>query len=44
VIGVIVKYGGFASAMAFISVVALGGALSYILLVGSIERIPDDAG
>ena len=41
VIGVIVKYGGFAPAMAFISVMTLGGALSYILLVGKVERVPD---
>jgi ACS family D-galactonate transporter-like MFS transporter len=44
VIGVIVKYGGFAPAMAFISAMALAGALSYILLVGRVERIPDVAG
>jgi ACS family D-galactonate transporter-like MFS transporter len=41
VIGVIVKFGGFAPAMAFISLMALGGALSYILLVGDVERVPD---
>jgi ACS family D-galactonate transporter-like MFS transporter len=41
VIGVIVKYGGFAHALAFVSALALGGALSYILLVGKVERIPD---
>jgi ACS family D-galactonate transporter-like MFS transporter len=41
VIGVIVKYGGFAPALAFVSALALGGALSYILLVGKVERIPD---
>lgn len=44
VIGVIVKYGGFASAMAFISAVALVGALSYGLLVGTVERVPDGPG
>jgi ACS family D-galactonate transporter-like MFS transporter len=43
VIGVIVKYGGFPPAMAFISAMALGGALSYILLVGKVERIPEGA-
>jgi ACS family D-galactonate transporter-like MFS transporter len=42
VIGVIVKYGGFAEAMAFISVMTLGGALSYILVVGKVERVSDD--
>jgi MFS transporter, ACS family, D-galactonate transporter len=41
VIGVIVKYGGFAPAMAFISIMTLGGALSYILLVGTVERVAD---
>ena len=44
VIGVIVKYGGFASAMAFISAMALVGALSYGLLVGAVERVPDAPG
>src|ERR1035438_1400955 len=39
VIGVIVKYGGFAPALAFIAAVALGGVLSYVLLVGKVERI-----
>jgi ACS family D-galactonate transporter-like MFS transporter len=42
VIGVIVKYGGFAQAMAFISVMTLGGALSYILVVGKVERVADN--
>jgi ACS family D-galactonate transporter-like MFS transporter len=40
-IGVIVKYGGFAPALAFVSVIALCGALSYLFLVGSVERIKD---
>jgi ACS family D-galactonate transporter-like MFS transporter len=39
VIGLIVKYGGFAWALAFVSILTLGGALSYILLVGRVERI-----
>jgi MFS transporter, ACS family, D-galactonate transporter len=43
VIGVIVKYGGFGAALAFISAMALGGALSYIFLVGEVERVPDRA-
>jgi MFS transporter, ACS family, D-galactonate transporter len=43
VIGVIVKYGGFAAAMAFISAVALAGALSYGFLVGRVERVRDGA-
>jgi ACS family D-galactonate transporter-like MFS transporter len=38
-IGLIVKHGGFAPALAFVSALALGGALSYILLVGRVERI-----
>jgi len=42
VIGVIVKVGGFAPALAFVSALALGGALSYILLVGRVERIAVD--
>jgi ACS family D-galactonate transporter-like MFS transporter len=41
VIGVIVKYGGFDAALVFISAMALGGALSYIFLVGKVERVPD---
>jgi MFS transporter, ACS family, D-galactonate transporter len=41
VIGVIVKYGGFDAALAFISAMALGGALSYLFLVGKVERVPD---
>jgi ACS family D-galactonate transporter-like MFS transporter len=44
VIGVIVKYGGFAPALAFVSALALAGALSYIVLVGSVEQIPDAPG
>jgi ACS family D-galactonate transporter-like MFS transporter len=43
VIGVIVKYGGFEAAMAFIGAVALAGALSYGFLVGRVERVPDTA-
>jgi ACS family D-galactonate transporter-like MFS transporter len=43
VIGFIVKYGGFALAMAFISIMTLGGALSYILLVGKVERVAEEA-
>lgn len=39
VIGVIVKHGGFAPALGFIAAVALGGVLSYLLLVGRVERI-----
>ncbi|HXN35648.1 MAG TPA: MFS transporter [Opitutaceae bacterium] len=44
VIGVIVKHGGFAAAMVFIAAMALVGALSYIVLVDRVERIPDGAG
>jgi gluconokinase len=39
-IGVIVKYGGFAPALAFIAAVALGGVFSYLFLVGKVQRIP----
>jgi ACS family D-galactonate transporter-like MFS transporter len=42
-IGVIVKFGGFAYAMAFISAMALVGAASYTFLVGRVERVPDRA-
>jgi ACS family D-galactonate transporter-like MFS transporter len=40
VIGVIVKHGGFAPALGFIAAVALGGVVSYLSLVGKVERIP----
>ena len=39
-IGVIVKHGGFAPALAFIAAVALGGVFSYLFLVGKVQRIP----
>jgi ACS family D-galactonate transporter-like MFS transporter len=38
-IGIIVKHGGFAPALVLISAIALAGALSYLLLVGPVERI-----
>jgi ACS family D-galactonate transporter-like MFS transporter len=38
-VGVIVKYSGFDAALALVAAIALGGALSYILLVGEIARI-----
>jgi len=41
-IGLIVKNGHFAPALAFVSALTLGGALSYIFLVGRVERIPLD--
>jgi ACS family D-galactonate transporter-like MFS transporter len=41
VIGYLVKHGGFAPALAFIAVVALGGALAYGTLVGKVERIAE---
>lgn len=46
VIGYLAKGGNFAPALVFIGVLALFGALSYILLVGKIERIVEkgDAG
>jgi MFS transporter, ACS family, D-galactonate transporter len=40
-IGVIVKYGGFGAAMAFVSAMALAGALSYAFLVGDVKRVAD---
>lgn len=39
VIGFLVKGGSFAPAIIFIAVIALCGALSYIFLVGKVERI-----
>ena len=44
VIGVIVKFGGFAPALAFVSAVAFCGALSYLVLVGPVERIASPQG
>ncbi|RXZ00114.1 MFS transporter [Fictibacillus sp. S7] len=46
VIGYLAKGGNFAPALVFIGVLALFGALSYILLVGKVERIVEkgDAG
>ncbi|MFM9279783.1 MFS transporter [Paenibacillus jiagnxiensis] len=41
VIGVLAKGGDFAPALTFIACVTLAGALSYIFLVGKIERVPD---
>ena len=38
-IGYIVKYHGFAPALVLISGVAITGALSYLFIVGRIERI-----
>jgi ACS family D-galactonate transporter-like MFS transporter len=40
-IGVIVQQGGFAPALALVSTIALLGALSYLFVVGSVERVPD---
>jgi ACS family D-galactonate transporter-like MFS transporter len=39
VIGIIVQHFGFAPAIAFVSLIALGGALSYMLLVGEVARV-----
>jgi len=39
-IGFIVAHGGFASALVLIAGIALTGALSYLVLVGPVERIP----
>jgi ACS family D-galactonate transporter-like MFS transporter len=38
-VGFVVKYSGFDLALALVSAIALGGALSYIFLVGPIVRI-----
>ncbi len=42
VVGLIVSHHGFEPALVFVSAIALGGALSYIFLVGPVARIPDD--
>jgi MFS transporter, ACS family, D-galactonate transporter len=39
VVGFMVKYSGFSAALALVAAIALGGALSYIVLVGEIVRI-----
>lgn len=39
IIGFLVKGGNFAPALVFIGVLALVGALSYILFVGKVERL-----
>jgi len=41
-IGLLVRGSDFSLALVFISGMALMGALSYILVVGKIERLPDD--
>lgn len=44
-VGFIVKRSGYAPALALVAALALGGALSYVLLVGRVERIElDDVG
>jgi len=40
VVGFIAQSGGFAPALAFVSAIALGGALSYLFVVGPVERVP----
>lgn len=41
IIGMLVRGGNFSLALTYISGLALVGALSYILIVGKIERLPD---
>ncbi len=41
VIGYLVKGGNFAPALTFIACITLMGALSYIFLVGKVERVPE---
>jgi ACS family D-galactonate transporter-like MFS transporter len=41
-VGIAVKYSGFDAALALVAAMALGGALSYILLVGEVARIECD--
>ena len=42
IIGFLVQDGSFAPALAYVSGLALLGALSYILLVGEVKRISED--
>jgi ACS family D-galactonate transporter-like MFS transporter len=42
-VGFLVKYSGFPAALGLVGAIALGGALSYVTLVGKIERIPYSA-
>jgi MFS transporter, ACS family, D-galactonate transporter len=41
VIGVLVRHGNFAPALVFVAALALTGALSYIFIVGRVERIEE---
>jgi len=41
IIGALVRGGDFSLGLTYISAVAMVGALSYILVVGRIERLPD---
>ncbi len=42
IIGILVQGGSFAPAIAYVAILALLGALSYILLVGKVERVTED--
>lgn len=42
IIGFLVQGGSFAPAIAYVAILALLGALSYILLVGKVERVTED--
>ncbi len=42
IVGALVRGGDFRPALRYISAMALVGALSYILVLGRIERLPDD--
>ena len=42
IIGFLVQGGSFAPAIAYVAALALLGALSYILLVGKVERVTED--
>jgi MFS transporter, ACS family, D-galactonate transporter len=44
IVGALVRGGDFSPALWYISAMALVGALSYILVLGRIERLPDVAG
>jgi len=41
VIGYLAKYYGFSAGLAYIALLALLGAMSYVFVVGRVERLPD---
>jgi ACS family D-galactonate transporter-like MFS transporter len=43
VIGYLAKYYGFSAGLAYVALLALLGAMSYVFVVGRVERLPDRA-